>query len=194
MSKTDTKTKILEAGAEIIHEKGFNNTGINEVLKAAGVPKGSFYFYFQSKDDFGLALIDHYVLTLQSAYRKGGISGASSPDQRLFGVFDSLEQMMEQTGYRRGCPIGNLVQEMSDLSEAFREKLSGVFAQFENFLLACLEDGIRAGVFRKLSSPEETAGFILNSFEGTIMRAKLAKSGEPFRILRKNLEELLKEK
>jgi TetR/AcrR family transcriptional repressor of nem operon len=58
--KQDTKQKIIQAGAKIIHRKGYNHTGIQEVLKAAGVPKGSFYFYFNNKEDFGLHVIDFF--------------------------------------------------------------------------------------------------------------------------------------
>jgi TetR/AcrR family transcriptional repressor of nem operon len=58
--KQDTKAHILDMGAQIVHQKGFNATGIQEVLNAAAVPKGSFYFYFKSKEEFGLQLIDHF--------------------------------------------------------------------------------------------------------------------------------------
>ena len=60
MAKETTRSRILEVGSTIIHQKGFNNTGIQEILDKAGVPKGSFYFYFKSKEDFGLALIDQF--------------------------------------------------------------------------------------------------------------------------------------
>ena len=56
----NTRDRIIETGAEIIHRKGFNHTGIQEILTAAGVPKGSFYNYFKSKDEFGLEVIDYF--------------------------------------------------------------------------------------------------------------------------------------
>jgi TetR/AcrR family transcriptional repressor of nem operon len=56
--KQDAKERVLETGAAIVHRKGFHNTGIQEILKAAEIPKGSFYFYFDSKEDFGLQLVD----------------------------------------------------------------------------------------------------------------------------------------
>ena len=61
MTKTDTKRKILEHGARLVHMKGFNHTGIQEILEVAGVPKGSFYFYFKSKEEFGLELVDYHL-------------------------------------------------------------------------------------------------------------------------------------
>ena len=60
------KEKILETGAQIVRRKGFNNTGLIEVLKETGVPKGSFYFYFSSKEQFGLALIDVYTSFMEN--------------------------------------------------------------------------------------------------------------------------------
>jgi TetR/AcrR family transcriptional repressor of nem operon len=59
--KADAKTRLLRTGARIVHQKGFNDAGLQEILEEAQVPKGSFYFYFKSKEDFGLQLIDYYA-------------------------------------------------------------------------------------------------------------------------------------
>ena len=59
--RQNTRQKILEVGAEIIHLKGYNHTGLQEILQAAGVPKGSFYNYFKNKEDFGLQVIDFFT-------------------------------------------------------------------------------------------------------------------------------------
>ena len=79
MTKDSAKDRILTHAAQIIHKKGFNNTGIQEILESAGVPKGSFYFYFKSKEDLGLALIDHYAERFGSMWRK--VLGASEMRQ-----------------------------------------------------------------------------------------------------------------
>lgn len=194
MSKTGTKEKILEAGGDIIHERGFNNTGLNEILAAAGVPKGSFYFYFKSKNDFGLALVDHYVDVLRALHRKNGVHLYTEPDKKLFAFFDSMMMFMESIDYKKGCPIGNLVQEMSDIDEDFREKLNSVFYAATDFIEECLADGIKAGVFKKTDSVRSQAEFIFNSYQGAIMRAKLTKSNNPFMSFRKCIRELIMEK
>ena len=193
MRKTETKLKILAIGADIIHEKGFNNTGLNEILKAAEVPKGSFYFYFDSKDDFGLALIDYYVEQLKNLYRKNGLMKIERPDERLFSFFDIVMNFMEGQGFRKGCPIGNLVQEMSDLNEDFRVKLESVFSKSADFIQRCLEEGMEVGIFKKTDAVREQAEFIFNSFEGAIMRAKLSKDNKAFLHFKINIYGLIKE-
>lgn len=193
MNKTQTKEKILNCGAELIHEKGFNNTGISEVLKLAGVPKGSFYFYFESKDDFGLALIDRYVELVRQIHRENGVHLEKEPDKRLFAFFDSLVEFMNRTGYRKGCPLGNLVQEMSDLNENFRTKLESVFTDGERFVRKCLKGAVETGVFRKDLDMEMLPGFLLNSYQGAVMMCKLHKSEEPYRQFRHYAESIIKE-
>jgi TetR/AcrR family transcriptional regulator, transcriptional repressor for nem operon len=74
MARTSARESIIRHGALLIHSKGYNNTGLADVLKAAKVPKGSFYFYFKSKDELGLAVLDHYWEFIQ------GMAGAHCSD------------------------------------------------------------------------------------------------------------------
>ena len=121
--RDNTKSRLIEIGAEIMHLKGFNNTGIKEILQAADVPKGSFYNYFESKEDFGLQVIDYFVDYM--AVVAGGVLGdhSVSPLERIRKLLTGFIELFRAKGYGYGCPIGNLSQEMGDLSPAFREKL-----------------------------------------------------------------------
>ncbi len=101
-AKQGTKKKILRAGAEIIHQKGFNNTGIQEILKSAGVPKGSFYFYFESKEDFGLHLIDFFsdfFFLRCDEYLK---DASMPPIQRLRAFFHEFLVYFEENEFKGG--------------------------------------------------------------------------------------------
>jgi TetR/AcrR family transcriptional repressor of nem operon len=121
--RQSTKNRIIEVGAEIMHLKGFNHTGIQEILDAAGVPKGSFYNYFKSKEDFGLQVIDYFVGYF-SLFTEGIISERSlSPLEKIRRILEQFISFFESKDYAYGCPVGNLSQEMGDLSPAFREKL-----------------------------------------------------------------------
>jgi TetR/AcrR family transcriptional repressor of nem operon len=100
--KQDTKARLLEVGGEIAHHKGYNSTGIQEVLKAAGVPKGSFYFYFKNKEDFGLQLIDHYTdLICDKVDEYLGDQGVP-PIQRLRNSFKWFVAIFEQNDFKGG--------------------------------------------------------------------------------------------
>jgi len=121
--KEDTKTRILERGAEIIHLKGFNHTGVQEVLRAAGVPKGSFYNYFKNKEDFGLQVIDYFMEFFSRLARETLGDLSVPPLGRIRNFLCWFIEFFKSKDFAYGCPIGNLAQEMGDLSPAFREKL-----------------------------------------------------------------------
>ena len=125
--KTDKKEKIIQAAGEIIHKKGFNNTGIQEIVNLAGVPKGSFYFYFKNKDDLGLQLIDHFLASFISLADET-LRTNKSPIAQLRLFFDRLLNDLENAEFEGGCLIGNLAQESGGLSDTFRVKLNETFA------------------------------------------------------------------
>ena len=104
----DAKTRILKAGARIVLEKGFCDTGLAEVLEAAQVPKGSFYFHFKNKEDFGLQLIDSFAEVLKArqekAYRDEGLPHL----ERIRALFRWQTDLFRKNDFIGGCPIGNL--------------------------------------------------------------------------------------
>ena len=120
--KQDTKQRILETGAEIIHLKGFNHTGIQEILNAAGVPKGSFYNYFKNKEDFGLQVIDYFIEYFNGLAMNILEDSSVPPFERINRMLNGFIEFFRTKEYTYGCPIGNLAQEMGDLSPAFRGK------------------------------------------------------------------------
>jgi TetR/AcrR family transcriptional repressor of nem operon len=179
MPKETTKFRILSEGAKIIHQKGFNHTGIQEILDAAGVPKGSFYFYFKSKDDFGLQLIDFFTQFVDALAESQLSSKEHSPIERLRGFFRSMMSVAEEQGFRGGCPIGNLAQEMADQNETFRTKVREAFRRMSDNIERCLEEARELKQIRQSLDPRETADFILNSWEGALLRMKAENSLGP---------------
>jgi len=179
MVKEDTKQKIIEVGAQIIHQKGFHHTGIQEVIKAAGIPKGSFYFYFASKEDFGLQVID-YFRNKHGEMVTPIISDTSlSPVKRLERLFDWYISRFIEMDYTCGCPIGNLSQEMGDLSLAFRNKLKESFEGMVQMIVGLLQEGKTAGEVPRDLDLEEAANFIVYGWHGALIRMKIVKNTEP---------------
>ncbi len=100
--KESTKQRIIEEGAHIILRKGFNNTGIQEVLEAAGVPKGSFYFHFRNKEDFGLKVVDYFARSVFST-AEGFFGDDTLPYlERLRGFFRSFIELFSARGFSGG--------------------------------------------------------------------------------------------
>lgn len=185
MTREDTKAKILEVGAQIVHEKGFNNTGIQEILSAAGVPKGSFYFYFKSKDEFGLELVDYFVSLMGGWMDRHLADPRPSPVKALKNFFDELMAYFLEKGCKAGCPVGNIAQEMADLNEAFRARAEQAFTQMKQRIKGCLEAARECGEIDSVMDPDETADFILNSWEGALLRMKAQGDIRPLKIFDK---------
>lgn len=181
MNRTKTRDQLIRVGSEIIAQQGFNTAGINAVLSRAGVPKGSFYYYFTSKEDFGLAVIDDFAA--QYSVQLDGIleNAQFSPLRRLRNYFDAGISDMEICQCTRGCLIGNLGQELSAQNEVFRARIDQVFEGWEQRLVQCLEAARKAGEIDPNSDPAALGEFILSGWEGSILRAKVTKSVEPMR-------------
>jgi TetR/AcrR family transcriptional repressor of nem operon len=189
MAKESPKRSIIKHGASLVHTKGFNNTGLADILKAAGVPKGSFYFYFKSKDDFGLAVLDYYWSYIQDMIDTHCSDKGVPPLERLARFMDLYHDHFETMGFRCGCPIGNLMQEMSDLNEGFRCKVADIYSRMKDFIAQLLEEARDMGDLPPSIEPDSTAQFILNSWEGAIMNMKLTKGSEPLKVFRQMIFE-----
>jgi TetR/AcrR family transcriptional repressor of nem operon len=177
--RDNTKSRLIEIGAEIIHLKGFNNTGIKEILHAAEVPKGSFYNYFESKEDFGLQVIDYFV-DYMALVAEGVLGDHSvSPLERIRKLLTGFIELFKAKGYGYGCPIGNLSQEMGDLSPAFREKLKYALDSLVNIYTDALALAQEAGEIPRDLDIHDTARFIVSSWHGALIHMKAVKGSEP---------------
>jgi len=189
----ETKHRIIEAGAELIHQHGFNNTGLKDILKAADVPKGSFYFYFDSKEIFGIEMVDYYAEKFRDTIKQTLDDKSSPPLERLHLFFDAFHAYFESQGFTRGCPIGNLAQEMSDLSEPFRTRLKQALDSMTTAIRATLDEAQKSDDIPPDLDPQEAAIFIIGAWHGAIVRMKVTKSGEPLNLFSKFIfDKLLK--
>lgn len=179
MASNDTRHHIIETGADLIGQKGFGATGINAVLTAAGVPKGSFYHYFSSKNDFGLAVIDSFAEEYDATLDRILNDSRRSCVDRLRAYFDTGFETMTSCEYTRGCLIGNLGQELAGQSEAFRTRLDKVFSGWEKRFERCIAEAQTAGDIDAHVDPADAASFLLSGWEGAILRSKVLKSTEP---------------
>jgi TetR/AcrR family transcriptional repressor of nem operon len=179
MTREDTKQRILNNGAKLVHSKGFVNTGIQEILDASSVPKGSFYFYFKSKDDFGQALVGHYSKFISALFEKYLGDTNHPPLERLQRFFEDSCKFYAGANFSSGCPIGNLSQEMSDLSDPLREKLNEAYSNMKSAIHACIAEAQNQGQIDRNLDAGNCATFILNGWEGALIDMKLSKSITP---------------
>lgn len=177
----NTRNRIIETGAAIIHRKGFNHTGIQEILTAAGVPKGSFYNYFNSKNDFGLAIVDYFSGHFRQIASQTLDDTAISPLNRIYQFLTAFMQHFESQNYAGGCPIGNLAQEMGDLNPEFRAKLKESIDMMIDAYSQVLAAAQQDGKIPKSLDIKDTASFIVAGWHGAIIQMKLTKSLTPLK-------------
>ena len=158
---------------ELLTEKGFVATGLDEILRRVQVPKGSFYHYFDSKDAFGAALIRSYSDFFQHKLDRFLLDEAMSPLDRLRAFMKDAEQGMARFDFKRGCLIGNLGQEMGALPEPFREQLMGVLNTWQGSVARCLDEAKAAGQINKATDTRQAAYVFWTGWEGAVLRAKL---------------------
>ena len=181
MGRAQTRQELIHAGCEIIARQGFNHTGINAVLSAAGVPKGSFYYYFASKEDFGLAVIDDFAADNRARLERLLGDDETPPLERIRDYFAAGFAELEASDCCRGCPLGTLGQELAAQNEVFRARLSEVFEHWRRCLADCLDQARRSGDIAGDSDVEALADFLLSGWEGAMLRAKVTRSVEPLR-------------
>lgn len=178
-SRFETREALIRCGTELLTEKGFNSTGIDEVLKRVGVPKGSFYHYFESKDDFGLAVIDNYAAYFARKLDRWLLAEGRAPLARIADFVADARGGMARFDFRRGCLIGNLGQELGALNEVYRERLEAVFGDWQARLARCLAAARAAGEIAPDADCERLATFFWIGWEGAVLRAKLVRSTAP---------------
>lgn len=178
----DTRELLLRAGLEVLTEKGFAATGIDEILGRVGVPKGSFYHYFESKEAFGLQLVVRYGDFFAKKLDRHLGNTALTPLCRLRAFVDDAIQGMRRHDYRRGCLIGNLGQEIGALPERFRVRLKDTFADWQARLAACLSEAQKIGELSCEAQPNQLAEFFWTGWEGAVLRAKLEQSAAPLEL------------
>jgi TetR/AcrR family transcriptional repressor of nem operon len=187
MAREETRQLILNTGAKLVHAKGFVNTGLQEILAAASVPKGSFYFYFKSKEDFGRALVDHYLTFISAMFDKYLKDASRTPLERIQRFFDDSCKFYAGINFSSGCPIGNLSQEMSDISEPLREKLKEAYSKMKSTLQACVAEAQEQGEINRSLDAANLATFVLNGWEGALIDMKMSKSADPLVIFKEML-------
>lgn len=166
------KEIIIQKSADLFHEFGYTNTGINTILKVLEIPKGSFYNFFESKED----LLIH-VIRFQLERSKNIFEMATKENYNIEGIklfFNSFFEMFESMDYKNGCPIGNMILELSDNSEKIRNELQTWTSFMETEICKILEHE----KFVYLMDNKSLASFIVATFEGVILKSKLEKNAD----------------
>ena len=184
-SHSSTQKRLIDCATAILSEKGFSRTGIDEILKQVNVPKGSFYHYFKNKEEFGTAVINNYAKYFAKKLDRLFNNEKLTPLARLNAFIEDAKVGMEKYDYARGCLIGNIGQELSQLDDPFRDQIEAVFVDWEKRLARLFEDAQRSGEFTSTIDCADLAAYFWIGWEGAILRAKLVRNKKPLDVFQK---------
>ncbi len=176
--ESDTRQKLLEQGMAMLLRHGYHDLGVAALLEATGTPKGSFYHHFKSKEEFGLEAIDLYMKEAHAGLDFCLGDTSRTPLQRVRRFFELSEDKYRREGYL-GCLLGGLGQELSGLSDAFRQKVEDCFRQIGARIAEGLQLAIDAGELRKGTDTQRMAKLLVNCWEGAALRSRLLRDPAP---------------
>lgn len=189
----NTKDKLIQAGVGLFATKGFNNTGIAEILAEVGVPKGSFYHYFKSKEDLGLAVIDHYGQMMSEGLAASLQTTQGTPLVRLRRYFEDVLAYFAEHFGRCNCLLGNLGQELALQSETMRKAIDRHYQAVEVLIGECLAQAKASGELAASADERLLARQLFAAWEGCLIRAKLQQTTQPLQeLLALYFDQLLK--
>lgn len=187
MSRPSLKEKILTTGLRVVHQRGFTASSVRDIVQAAGVPQGSFTNHFQSKEKFGLAVIELYLSNSRKTMAETLQNDSLPPLKRLEDYIDSVKNRLNKDHMRNGCVYGNFAAEASEHSELIRHRLVGIFSEVQDSVAYCLKAAVKAGELPPKFKCDEVAGFIISSLQGAYLLAKAHRSPAPVERLKKIL-------
>ena len=171
------KQDIIQSGYDLFYEKGYGVTGISEITEKIGIPKGSFYNHFKSKEEFGVAVLDFYMNGNKEYLNKALLNDDRSALSNLKKFFLDFIDMQENVLFcSKGCLMGNMTMELADVNENFQEKAKEGFEVATQIFEACLDKAKEQG---EISSPTDTkqlSSFLINSWQGAAVRMKADKT------------------
>ncbi|SFB82420.1 TetR/AcrR family transcriptional regulator [Pseudoalteromonas denitrificans] len=180
MVKQDTREMILTAGHSLIIEKSYNGCGLKEILDAAGVPKGSFYHYFKSKEDFGMALIERASDENSEFMRDIFRDRKFTPLARIKNFFARIQQFHDEEGIDCQCLIPKLALEQSKLSESMRGALKCSQDSMNAQLAQVINEAQAENELQSNINPQKMSGFLFSASHGASIQMQVEKSAQPY--------------
>ena len=179
MATKSTRDHLIDVGVALMHQNGYNATGLTDILKAADVPKGSFYHHFGSKEDFAAAALERYGMR-ERAHAAAVLNDMTTPPlKRLRRYFSDLVKMYGQMGAIPGCMMGRFSLEIAGESPELRKRISASFDHWQHTIAAVIGQAIAQKELPAATDSEFLAGFVLNSWEGALLRSQAEKSDAP---------------
>ena len=194
MNAKSTREHLLDVGVELMHQNGYNATGLTDILKAADVPKGSFYHHFGSKEDFAAAALEKYGMREREHTAAILNETATPPLTRLRRYFGDLVKIYGQKGAIPGCMMGRFSLEIPEESPKLRKRISASFNHWQQTIATVIRQAADRRELPAGTDPESLACFLLNSWEGALLRSQAEKNDAPLEIFQRHALDALAKK
>lgn len=174
--KSDARERILDTACTLIHHRGYSGLGVAEICSTAGVPKGSFYYFFESKQALAVTVINEYW-AVQRRHWEGTLIGDKVPLDRLRDLFEATAEQarsQQETGAVKGCMFANLALELSAQDDVVREILQQVFEEQIDLIHGVIAEAIEAGDVPSANGSRSIARSVLAQIEGLVLFAKVS--------------------
>ncbi len=170
------KEDILDVGYDVLRRNGYHSVGINQVLKESGIPKGSFYNFFESKEDFARQVIERYGCSNLTWMQGFFEDSKRSPLESLKAFYAYMIKVNEEDAYSGGCLVNNMSMEIGRNNDLLASETNQQFIGWLNVLAAVAQKGQEQGEITKKYSPLELAEYLHAGFYGTLSRSKVTRS------------------
>jgi TetR/AcrR family transcriptional repressor of nem operon len=167
-----TREKLLAAAQQLMLVKGYEATSVDEICGAAKLTKGSFFHYFESKEDLGKAVLDHYISSRYQMIQQAPFFKKSDPLQRAYGYVDFMIQMSRNAASENSCLLGNFAQELSDTHPVIRSQCAKHFTKWAEPFKKTLDRAKARYVPKAAFDTQGLAEHFIAVLEGSILLAK----------------------
>jgi TetR/AcrR family transcriptional regulator, transcriptional repressor for nem operon len=175
------REKILTEGFHVVLEQGYCGATVRDIVRAAGVPQGSFTNHFESKEAFCLELLIRYFAIVQANITKTLRNDSLKPLNRLRQWFDIQLDFLKRSDFCNGCLIGNFSAEVGAHSETIHAKLTEMYEEIHASVVYCLKAAVKSGDLPATADCKELAHFLYASLQGAILQAKVERSALPMK-------------
>lgn len=178
--KSTTRERIIQAAVELFYAHGYAGTGMAEILKKADANSGSFYFFFTSKEDLLMAVLDWYQQNLGPVLLGPVFKQSKDPIKRIFLLLEKYRQNVVFTEFAFGCPLGRLALEIEPDRRAVHDKIAANFTGWSRAVEELLAEAKAAGRLPEDCDLRQLSRFVLTVMEGGVMQARSYQCIEPF--------------
>lgn len=173
------REQLLNEGVNLLMKQGYHGTGLQEILDSVKIPKGSFYNYFGSKEQFGAEVIAHYIQPFIEQLQTHLQNPQQDALTALRAYFDELIATVAQSDFTGGCLLGNLMGEIGDTSEICRLALKSAVEMYRDLLQSGLTKAQQQGTIRTDKSAQQMADLLTDAWQGALLRMKIEQSVVP---------------